>query len=98
METEKSAAKQETRPGQSAPKRPKVPRIVRLRHGKPHIKRLRARLARPRVVRAPLPPNFHPRFPDEVDFFTASKPPPQWRSGYYIAAVAIHVIDRKSVV
>lgn len=92
METQKSETKQEAKPEASMPKPAKAPRIVRLRYGKPRIKRLRARLARARVVRPPLPPNFNPRFPDEVDFFTATKPSRQWCSGYYVAAVGIHAV------
>ncbi|MCX7825304.1 MAG: hypothetical protein N2689_07075, partial [Verrucomicrobiae bacterium] len=90
METQKTDTKQQAKPATDPPKPVKAPRIVRLRHGKPRIKRLRARVARPPVVRPPLPPSFNPRLPDEADFFTASKPRGQWRGSYYITAVAIH--------
>jgi hypothetical protein len=82
---------QEQRPAKPAGKKPppgKLPRVVTPKPGKPRVV---AKRRQPRAKPPPLPPNFNPRFPDEVDFLTAQKPPPKWRSRYYAAAAVLHV-------
>lgn len=89
MHPEKNPNQRPLKPTGEKPPPGKTPRLVAPKTGKP---RVIAKRRQPRVARRPLPPGFKPRFPDEVDFLTAQKPSPKWRTRYYAAAIAIHVM------
>lgn len=90
MHPEKSQGQRPAEPTGAKPPPAEVPRVVAPKPGKPRVvvQRRQPRVAQKRT----LPPNFKPRFPDEVDFLTAQKPPPRWRTRYYAAAIVLHVI------
>lgn len=89
MHPEKRQVQRSVKPTGVKPPPGKTPRLVASKSGKPRVV---AKRRQPRVARKPLPPNFKPRFPDEVDFLTAHKPPPKWRTRYYAAAIVLHVV------
>ncbi|MBI5683714.1 MAG: terpene cyclase/mutase family protein [Verrucomicrobia bacterium] len=88
MHPDKHQDQQPSKPAGIKPLPGKIPRVAAPKSGKPRVV---AKRRQPRVARRPLPPNFKPRFPDEVDFLTAQKPPPKWRTRYYAAAIVLHV-------
>lgn len=88
MHPENSKVPQPAKPAGDTPPSGKAPSATSPRPGKPRVV---AKRRQPRVAKPSLPPNFNPRFPDEVDFLTAQKPPPKWRTRYYAAAIVLHV-------
>ncbi len=98
MQPDKNQVQRPAKPGGAKSPPGKVPRLVVPKFGKPSViapksgkPRVVAKRRQPRVARKPLPPNFNPRFPDEVDFLTANKPPPRWRTRYYAVAIVLHI-------
>jgi hypothetical protein len=91
MYSPKHQGQRPVKPAGGQPTSRKEPRVVAPGPGKPRVVTKRPR---PRVVKlplAPLPPGFKPRFPDEVDFLTARKPAPKWRTRYYAVAIVLHI-------